>query len=110
MPHADLKTIGQALVLIAVMLAAIAAAAWLRPAPPESQACGGVWAAGSGVDSEPAGLGLRDPGEQRIAILHELIALNRRIDAIEKGLRAGTFSIRVIEEADGAAPAAEGER
>ena len=91
MSEKHLQTIGQGLILIAIMLAAIAAALWLRPATVESAA------QARSVETDAAQKMFPDAGLQRLAILAELRSLNARMDKIEGGFRSGEFQIQVLE-------------
>jgi len=96
-----LQTIGQGLVVIAVLLGVIAAALWLRPdfgSPTESTAH-----AAYGV-AENDGPGLPATGRQRLMMVAELKHLNAqvkslsdRLDAFDKALRAGDYRVQTLE-------------
>jgi len=91
MAHKHLQTIGQGLILIAIMLAAIAAALWLRPSAVESAAHARALATDANQKAFP------DPGTQRLDILTELRSMNARMEKIEGGLRSGEFQVQALE-------------
>jgi hypothetical protein len=78
----------QALVLMCLILAAIAAALWLRPVGVES-------AAQARIVSTAGMPGVPDAGRQRQDMVDELKALNERMASIESGLKAGRFVVQV---------------
>ena len=86
-----LRTIGHGLILIAVMLAVIAAALWLRPASLESEA------RARSINTDTGGRGIPDAGLQRQTIVNELRSLNARIGRLEGGFRSGEFQVRLVE-------------
>jgi hypothetical protein len=96
-----IRTISQGLILVALVLALIAAALWLRPnsVEPRAQAAGRVIAA------DPLSPTF-DSGRQRLEILDELRAVNSRLDRLEKGFRGGEFQVQIIPPKE--APASKG--
>lgn len=97
-----LDTISQGLVVIAILLAAIAAALWLRPdfASPAAEATARA-AIGAAQDDGP---GIPDSGRQRMMTVDELKilnaevkSLNERLVALDKALRAGEYRVQTLE-------------
>jgi hypothetical protein len=89
-----LQAIAHALILVAIMLGLIAAALWLRPGPiePAAQA-----QANSRTVSAADGSGIPDAGRQRLMTVELLDAINKRLADIDRGLRDGSYAIRVVE-------------
>lgn len=103
MPSHPLNTISQGLVVIAVLLAVIAAALWLRPdfASPATEPSAHA-AFGAAVTSE--GDGIPDSGRQRMMIVQELKTLNaevkalgERLSAVDKSMRSGDYRVQTVE-------------
>jgi len=95
-------TVTHGLVVIAVLLAVIAAALWLRPdfASPAMQHS----AYGAPVPADADGPGIPDAGRQRLLMVEELRALNasvkaldERLAAIDKALRGGEYRVQTGE-------------
>ena len=99
------QNMAQGLVLIALVLALIAAALWIRPLAIESKSQ--AWAETPKVGAR----GIPDAGLQREAIIEELKTLNRRLASIESGLTEGRFHVQTSEaKEDGAEQKKEGAR
>jgi hypothetical protein len=95
MPSNELRTLGQGLVLIALVLALIAVGIWVRPVGVES-AAGAAPAKTYTTDRSAAGI--PDSGLQRETMIEELKKLNERLEAIEEGLQEGRFQIRAAPD------------
>jgi hypothetical protein len=87
-----LRTIGHGLLLVSAMLALIAAALWFKtdPVEPQAQAQGRLTAPRDDG-------GVPDSGKQRLQLVEQLEALNRRMADIERGFRDGSFVIQTVE-------------
>jgi hypothetical protein len=99
MPSRHLQMIAHGLILVAFMLGLIAAALWYRAdsVEPRAQA-----AAATAAGAE--GGGIPDTARQRLIQIEQLESLNKRLTEIERGLRDGSYSIRVIEGKGSAKP------
>jgi len=94
MPSNELRTLGQGLVLIALVLAVVALGVWVRPVSMEPAARA---APPPTYTTDRSAAGIPDSGLQREAMIQELKKLNERLEAIEKGLQEGRFQIRPAE-------------
>jgi hypothetical protein len=102
MRRRSLDAIGQGLIVIAILLAVIAAALWLRPdfASPATEATARA-AFGAAQDEGP---GIPDSGRQRMMTVEELKilnaevkSLNERLGMVDKALRAGEYRVQTLE-------------
>jgi len=98
----DLRTIANALVLVAAVLAVMAAALWYRGGALEAEALGRP------QRLTPATPGVPDSGRQRQMIIVELKQLNSRMQAMESALRDGEYVVQTKPAADGGGAAAGG--
>jgi len=98
----DLRTIGQGLIVIAILLFVIAAALWLRPdfASPATERFVRAEQVTTGTD----GQGVPDAGKQRLLLVEETRALNlqvkalaERLGSIDKALREGEYKVQTVE-------------
>ncbi|HUS45890.1 MAG TPA: hypothetical protein VM219_07665 [Phycisphaerae bacterium] len=91
-----IQNIAQGLVLIALVLALIAAALWIRPLAIEPKAQARAETPNVGAR------GIPDAGLQREMIIKELRAMNQRLASIEAGLTEGRFHVQTSEAEEGA--------
>jgi len=105
MESKHLQAIAHGLILVSVMLAVIAAALWFRSDLLEARAqAQGRIAAGAREEG-----GVPDSGKQRLQMMEQLEALNRRLTGMEQGLREGAFVIQTIEAKAGQKQRAQNE-
>jgi hypothetical protein len=88
-----LQMIAHGLVLVALMLALIAAALWLRAEPMESRAQ---------AQTQPPSAGIPDTAKQRQDQIVQLQEINKHLIDIEKGLRDGSYSVTALETKEAA--------
>jgi hypothetical protein len=94
MESKHLQTIAHALVLVAILLGLIAVALWLRLDPGAFQNEAQAQTAARIITAP--GDGIPDAGKQRMLQVELLQAVNQRLADIDKGLRDGSYSIKVI--------------
>jgi hypothetical protein len=104
MESKHLQTIAHGLLLVSVMLAVIAAALWFKSDALESKVQAQMRTAAAREDA-----GVPDSGKQRLLLIEQLDALNRRVADLERGLREGAFVIQTIEAKAGQKPRARDE-